>query len=290
MPKDIFGPLDVALKAAPHNVLATMLSGGQVVAIQPTSTSGSSGPGAVTTTPYGGTSGISVAAGPSPARAGLGIRETGTASGRPEVKFPQTVNIKVVEKSSKVPIPDAAVSVDGIPFAVTDAKGIVSTSDLSSGKHTISVDSLEFESGEKEIYVAEPSGFPATVNYTVELAVLPTELSSAEEAGAGGLEEAVEEAGEAAGEAAGGYYGGGYGYQQPPSYQPPSYEAPSYGAPSYGAPSYGGPGYQPQQPAQGLPALPLPPLEWLQQFLLLPFTTIQSAMSIGPMSRGGRCR
>lgn len=214
--------------------------------------------------------------------------------------FSPNVIIKVVEKSTKAPIPDAAVSADGIPFAITGIDGKVSTSDLPSGKHTITVDALDFESGEMEIYVAEPSRFPTTINRTVELSILPTELPGAEEAGAGAgagtaaeQQAAAEEAAAAAQQAAAQYgYGGGYGYQQPPSYQPPSYEAPSYGAPSYGAPAYGGPTTYPQQPAQGLPQLPLPPLDWLQQFLMLPFTTIQTAMSTTPMAmgRGGRCR
>lgn len=288
--KDVLEPFDVALKAAPHNLLAAIMSGGQVIAVAPsTDVSGKSTTPAATASSSGG---LSIPSGVSPAReAGMGH---GAASGLgADVKFPQNTIIKVVEKTSKVPIPDAAVFVDGMPptYAVTDAKGTMNTSDLSSGKHTVSVDAIDFESGEKEIYVAEPSGFPKTVNVSIELSMLPAELeegAAAEEAQAAAEEAAAEAQAQAQQYGGGGYYGGGYGSQQPPSYQPPSYEAPSYGAPSYGAPGYGG--YTPQQPAQGLPALPLPPLDWLQQFLLLPFTTIQSAMSVGPMSRGGRRR
>lgn len=283
---DVLAPFDNVLKVAPHNLLATIMSGGQVIAVTPSiDNSGKQTTAAATASSLSGQ--LRVEPGPSPGRvSGAGMGHGATSGLGADVKFPQNTIIKVVEKTSKVPIPDAAVFVDGMPptYAVTDAKGTMNTSDLSSGKHTVSVDAFDFESGEKEIYVAEPSGFPKTVNVTIELSMLPAEL----EEGAAAGEEAAAEAQQQAEQYGGGYYGGGYGSQQPPTYTPPTYEAPSYGAPSYGAPGYGG--YTPQQPAQGLPQLPLPPLDWLQQFLLLPFTTIQSAMSVGPMSRGGRCK
>jgi len=296
MMADLLAPFDVALKAAPHNLLATIMSGGQVIAVAPSiDNSGKQTTAAATASSSSGQ--LRVEPGPSPGRvSGAGMGHGATSGLGANVKFPQTTNIKVIEKTTKVGIPEAVIFIDGIPYSTTDSDGkLDGITDLSAGKHTISVDALDFESGEKEIYVAEPSGYPKTVNITMELSVIPTELPGTEEAGAGaGAGTAAEEAAAAAQEQAqqygGGYYGGGYGYQQPPSYQPPSYEAPSYGAPSYGAPSYGGPTGAPQQPAQGLPQLPLPPLDWLQQFLLLPFTTIQTAMSATPMSRGGRCK
>ena len=280
---DIFSPLDELSKLAPHNVLASIMGGGQTaptMRAQPSTTTGNGG--TATAAPSGQ---ISVA-GPSP-RVGAARYER---LGEAQPTFATETTIKVVDKDSKLPIPLASVSTaDGYDIGITDARGQVKSTDVPSGQQTIVVDAEGYESVEKPLYISPPSRFQQKASATIEMSFL--ELAA--EAGEGVVPGAG--AGEGAGAGAGivteqppaGYEGGGYyggGYQQPPSYQPPTYEAPSYGGPSYQAPPAAAAPSYPALPAlPGLPTLPGPPdLGYLQGLLLLPLTTIQTVMAVPP--------
>ena len=314
MPKnDIFAPLDVLNRMAPHNVVASILTGGQIPGdtgnttpssgqgkvggVQPgaagrTSGVGGQGGGAGGTssgqgTASGGasTSGLKVVSvsGPIGARPSAGAGP-GT---RPDIKIPQTTKVIVTDSQTKLPVPNAAIYYDqNNNLGVTDPQGTLSTESIPAGNHTITVDAVGYDLATQDIYVSAPStGFNTKV-YNIGVKYLGELPTGGGEGGGGGG--GTTGGGTTGGGTTGGGEGGGTTIiTTPPTYTtPPSYEAPSYGAPSYGAPSYGGPSYggpSGQAPSGQAPAgLPMPPLEWLQQFLLLPFTTIQTIFSAPP--------
>jgi DNA polymerase-3 subunit gamma/tau len=340
VPEDIFKPFDILTQFAPHNVVASLLKGSQVVGIssgglssstQPTQggqggqggqgtsggggqTSGggsqaAAGTSTATTTPTTTTAAkkeettqlVVVSAGPT--YGGQGAAVTGKAGGGPgreEFKIPQQIKFKVTDKETKLAIPDAAISYDdGTILGATDYRGEFKTSDIPQGNHLVAIDAMGYDLYEQEVYVSPPSFNPPPKDYKVELSFLgelpgvgegttpptepytpPTEPYTPPTGGYEG--------------GGGGYGGGGYGGGGAPSYEAPSYQAPSYGAPSYGGPSYQQPSAPPAQTAPQAPSgLPLPPIEYLQQFFLLPFTTLQSVFSTpppapGPLPKGGQ--
>ena len=249
---DVFTPLDELNKLAPYNIL-TMLAGGQQFELA----------GEIKQGEVGYPVGLAVKA------------PAGPASVPPmaEVVFPAVVNVKVTDKETKLPVAGAAVYYGDTPIGLTDSKGKLTARDIPKGEYILSVDAIGYDVAEKNISIPGYSRSPQTFNYDFELSYIEM------------LEEGVAEE-----------------VVTPPT--PPTYEYPSYpsygaGAPTYEAPSYGGPTYgappaaaQPAFPAlPALPQLPGPPTaEYLQQFLLLPFTTIQTALGMTPMARGGRCR
>jgi hypothetical protein len=323
MPKnDIFAPLDILNQMAPHNVVASILTGGQIPGDtgNTTPSSGQGKTGGAQLGAAGRTSGVGgQGAGAGGTSSGQGtstsgakvasVSVSGPIGARPsagaghgtipdiKIKIPQTTKVIVTDSQTKLPVPNAAIYYDqNNNLGVTDPQGTLSTESIPAGNHTITVDALGYDLYTQDIYVSQPSGAFNTKVYNVSikyLGDLPTD------GGIGGGN------GGGNGGGIGGGNGGGNGggttiITTPPTYTtPPSYEAPSYGAPSYGAPSYGGPSYggpSGQAPSGQAPAgLPMPPLEWLQQFLLLPFTTIQTifsaplAMPQAPMTQGGRC-
>jgi hypothetical protein len=184
--------------------------------------------------------------------------------------FPPQATVKVIDKDTKLPVVGAAVYYDSVPVGITDSKGKFATNEIPAGRHTLSVDAIGYDVAEKEISMPAPSRSPQSFNYDFEVSY-------------------IEMPGEAP-------------VEVPAPTEPvtvPAYEYPSYGAgaPVYEAPSYGGPTYgAPQQPAQpalpALPALPtlpqLLPIEYFQQLFMLPF--IPAQMALGSLPRGGRCR
>jgi hypothetical protein len=200
--------------------------------------------------------------------------------------MPQTTKVIVIDSQTKLPVPNAAIYYDqSNNLGVTDPQGTLSSEVIPAGNHTITVDALGYDLATQDIYVSPPSSAFNTKVYNVSIKYLGELPTGGGEGGGGGIGGGGGEGG------GGGITGGGEGagggggttvITNPPTYTtPPSYEAPSYGAPSYGGPSYGGQAYQPpSQPAQ--PGLAMPPIEWLQQFLLLPFTTLQTIFSAPP--------
>jgi hypothetical protein len=281
---DIFTPMDEFLRAAPHNVLASILGGGQTaptMSAQPSTTTGNGG--TATAAPSGQ---ISVA-GPSP-RVGLGAERAGRL-GEAQPTFATETTIKVVDKESKLPIPLAAVSTaDGYDIGITDARGQVKSTDVPSGQQTIVVDAEGYESVEKPLYISPPSRFQQKASATIEMSFLELAAEAGEGVvpGAGAEQPPSQPPSQPpAGYEGGGYYGGGGGYGGgAPTYTPPTYEAPSYGGPSYQAPPAAAAPSYPALPAlPGLPTLPGPPdLGYLQGLLLLPLTTIQTVMAVPP--------
>lgn len=339
---DMFMPLDALNKMAPHNVLASIFSGGQFGSMtqapgtigaqrpsggqsqgqgqgQGSSSSGQQvsfggglggsggqqqqgqGQGQGQQQQGGGSTGSS--AGPSGgiyviSEQPSGLGTTTTGGPRHEITFPSTATIKVIDKETKLPVVGAAVYSDDFPVGITDTRGKLVTSELPVGKHVLSVDAVGYDLAEKEIVTPQASRMMQKFNYDFEVSYIEMPgdetaseaASAASEAASTAAEQAAAaQAAAAASEyAGGGYFGGSYGGG-----------APNYGAPSYGAPTYNAPSYPTAPPAQQAPsagALPLPPIDWLQQFMMLPFTTIQRAFNVPmagagrTMAKGGRCK
>jgi hypothetical protein len=191
--------------------------------------------------------------------------------------------IKVIDKETKLPISGVAVYSDDFPVGVTNVKGKLETSELPAGKHILSVDAVGYDLAEKEIITPPPNRMMQKFNYDFELSFIemPEELPGAGELPAAGELPSGDTGITTPGYDGGGYYGGGGGYGG----GAPTYQAPSYGAPVYNAPSYPTAPPAQQAPSAGFPGLP--PIDWLQQFMLLPFSTLQKAFSM-PMSSGGQ--
>jgi len=337
VPEDIFKPFDILTQFAPHNVVAGLLGGGQVIGISSGGLSSSmaqesqgqkgQGPGAgpapssqpgggttsktaaasgattegTTEKTNGGTTGGTILVAGGPTYGGMGSRGRADAAGGrgDELKIPQQIKFKVTDKETKLAIPDAAISYDdGTILGATDYRGEFKTSDIPQGNHLVAIDAMGYDLYEQEVYVSPPAFNVPPKDYKIELSFLgelpglgegepytpptepytpPTEPYTPPTGGYEG--------------GGGGYGGGGYGGGGAPSYEAPSYQAPSYGAPSYGGPSYQQP--PPQTAPQAPSGLPLPPIEYLQQFFLLPFTTLQSVFSTpppapGPLPKGGQ--
>jgi hypothetical protein len=205
-----------------------------------------------------------------------------TGVGQPiELKVPAQATIKAIDGETKLPIGGAAVYADDYPVGITDSRGKLVTSDIPVGKRILSVDAIGYDLAEKEIVIPAPSRMPQKFNYDFELTFIeiPEEVSGAGAATSEAVSSAAEQAAAVTGYEGGAYFGGEYGGGAP------TYQAPSYGAPVYNAPSYPAQPTQPTAPSVGAP--PLPPIDWLQQFLLLPFTTIQKAFNV-PMVAGGQ--
>lgn len=204
--------------------------------------------------------------------------------GPEEYKIPQTTIFKVIDKETKLGVPDAAIYYNGTALGITDYKGELKTQALPKGKRMISVDAMFYDLYEMEVYTTPPSARAITRTYNIELSYLagpPTTVPPTEPP-----TEPYYPPTEPYYPPSEPYYPPTT-YQPPPTYEAPVYEAPSYGAPGYGGPSYGppayeAPGYQPPTTAPQLPTPPLPPIEYLQQLLVMPFTTLQTIFMATP--------